>query len=368
MKGKRDFSFDRALLENGYPLNPETVNRGNRYTYGFEYKIRGLDSPSIPKVKNDPDAEEAEEKVHVGDLVTGISDKTHRKHIGRVVNFIWDDETQQDNNPTYILVVDDETSETIPLLPNSLRKIEPEPVNGNHHMNPFATNYGRTNAFYESALFGRDEEETDYNYRTDDHIYRQKLIDTYNINQRFINYWDKKYYTDLFKEPYFEIFGIELANIVAQLWGVEFTKDSDNRPLLKRLVKKFLLYYKNMTGQDFELPDKIEFIPSDGWIRVYYEDHKHPALVRSWKEMYYYLEAIKRIHAWVIASPNNHYVPTGRTHYKSWNVSPQTQTYKDHLYNVMKYNFHNKPEYMYNKKTGLYDKRVFSLTEINNNI
>ena len=366
MKGSSDFSFDQALLENGYPLNPETVNRGNRYTYGFEYKIRGLDSPTIPKSKNDPDAEKADDKVHVGDWVHGYSDKTHKQHSGHVVNFIWDDETQKDNEPTYILVVDEETSETIPLLPNSLYKLEPDPVNTTHHMNPFSTNYGRTNAFYESALFGKDdEEETDYNYRTDDNIYRDKLIQTYNIKPQFINYWDKKFYTNLFKESYFEIFSIEIANIVAQLWGVEFSKDDNNRSLLKRLVKKFLLYYKNMTGQDFEEPEKIEFIPSEGLIRVYYEDYRNPAKVRSWKEMYYYLEAIKRVHAWVMASPNNHYVPTGRTRYKSWNISPQTQTYKDNLYNVMKYNFHNKPEYMYNKKTGLYDKQVWSLTEMN---
>lgn len=136
----------KHINENGYPLNPQIINRGgqNRYTYGFEYKIVPLNT-TLSQKGNDRDMRDDwrdnyEDKIYLSHRVIGISVMDKKEHIGRVCSFTYKDESG--TKVKWIWIFDEDTMKKVPLIPSKTQHYVDIYRHSSARMNPFSTNMG----------------------------------------------------------------------------------------------------------------------------------------------------------------------------------------------------------------------------------
>ena len=228
----------------------------NSYTYGFEYRIVPLDSPTIRKLHNDRKAgrkKDYDDKVFVGMDVTGYCGDTNRMHRGRIVNFEF-----EPDGITYkhIIVIDRDTNEEVRLLPNAIEIILP-PLHPKPHISQeddetsdddkFAFLYKKCNEA-EVSLFD-DDDELSWDDVSDDDLYREIVVEEYSIEPELERYWTEKFRNmELFKVNAFDITVIETPFILAQLWGYEYP---DQKVTFGGSIRRMMFYYGTLSGQTY---------------------------------------------------------------------------------------------------------------------
>lgn len=283
----RDFDFDSAVLEFGLPDEMvNNINRGPRHTCGLEYRIIPLASPAIRKMANGKNLEDAEDALYVGCRVVGYSSEDNKKHTGRIVNFVWNEDDS--GTADYIIIIDEKTQTEVRILPNSVRKHASEAPDAKDNIeDKFEKQIQKCDESASSASYP----ENDWDPAKEDALYRSEFIRD-NGADSLEEYFDeafsagKKFKMDRFRR-------IDLFNCM--MGSRSFCQQYD----VMSLYRVFLRLFIALSAQD-GCTRRIDVVgdgdtlytkPSE--FRVRYIGGDGP-VVRCWFHLWAYGQALRR--------------------------------------------------------------------------
>lgn len=288
---REDFDFDNddKLMEDVYPASSSSAShtRGGYY-YGFEYNIVPLNT-NLSSKGNDAehiqDYEDEYNDLYVGDYVVGKSPRDGKEYRGRITSFSYKNDSGTEIRFVYIL--DEKTSKTLPLVYNSVKKIETDFIDHPRSINPYTSPHFH---LHESAkdnpnrirLFdGNNDEWSDFDGDSGYRMYRKYVIEHTNMNDDFVKYFDDKF-SGVYKSDKIFVNNIYAVPFV-KMCGINY-KNSDDNARYRKTVKQFFDIYAKLTQR--EISDVSVDYKYQGMQNLGYSSALHTMEVRNWYDIY----------------------------------------------------------------------------------